>query len=316
MTTLELKAEKDFAAELRSETIAIELNLPTIGRHRRMDERHQCEVADHFGAKRKAVGGNKGLYAPNQPEIKKISSALGAARAAWLSLTIAYRPGIRLLRKERLQDWIAAFEKCQKELSEALAEADANYNEILAASREFLGEKLFNFNDYPTKFSGWLHIRWSVHNFEPSDQLLQLAPETYKREQERVRKQFEGAIAAYEQESREQLQKLVGALVDKLGDAKTGVTKDGKKVKFTEAATSNLREFFERFKSLNIRSDQALADLVDTAEQALGSTTMLDVKKSADKRDALAASFDAVAKKLDQLVIDAPSRSIDLDDLD
>ncbi len=226
-------------------------------------------------------------------------------------MTIQYRRGVRLLRKERLQDWIAAFDKCQAELVKVLAEADEHYNEIIAASKEYLGEKLFDFNDYPTKFSNWLDISWNVQNFEPSNELLKLAPETYEREQERVRKQFEGAVAAYEEEAREQLQKLVKHLLEKLSDAQAG-----KKVVYTEAATSNLRDFFERFDKLGIRSDQALTELVDSAKQALGGVTMYDVKKSEVKRDKLADSFSAVAKKLDTLIVESPSRAIDLDDLD
>ncbi len=51
-----------------------------------------------------------------------LATELGNVRAAWADMTIQYRRGVRLLRKERLQDWIAVFEKCQGELEVALAD--------------------------------------------------------------------------------------------------------------------------------------------------------------------------------------------------
>ncbi len=316
MTVAELQAAKDFAAELQSDTIAIELNRPTLGRRRSMTERVKCEIAEHYGAKRKSVGATKSLYAPNQSEIKKIGTVLGSLKAAWEDMTIKYRKGVRLLRKDRLDEWIAVFEKHEEALTAACLEADEHYEEILQASKEYVGEQLFDRNEYPNRFTGWLHCNWGVQNFEPSDELLKLAPATYEREQQRARERFELAVVAYEEEARLQLHKLVTSLLDKLNEAKAGKNKDGKAVKYTEAATSNLREFFERFDKLGIRSDESLNELVDDAKKALGSTTMYDVKKSESKRDTLADSFSAVSAKLATLIVEAPSRSIELDDLD
>lgn len=310
-TTQPHSAAEDFAQELRDNVIAIELMLNRVGRSRSLAPSQKEEVADHFGAKRRAVGGSKRLYAPNQPEIKRVASILAAARGVWMDLTISYRKGIRLLRKDQLPRWEREFARLTDELQQALAEADANREEILDQAREFLGNQLFDRSDYPYSFADSVQISWGVHNFEPSDELLQLAPETYQREKDRVRRQFEEAIACYEQEAREQLFKLTSALLDKLNDAAAG-----KKVVYTEAATTNLRDFFERFERLGITSDQRLAELVDDARSILGGTTMGQLKKRSTLRRDMAAKFDNVVGKLGALIMEAPARSISIDDLE
>jgi hypothetical protein len=311
MTTNEQNASADFANELRESVVAIELNIQTVGRRRSLAERQQGEVAQHFGAQRRAVGTSKSLYAPNQPEIKRISAVLAEARETWQTMTIGYRRGVRLLRKDMLPAWQAKFTALQAKLDQALAAADEHYYDIIDASCAFLGEQLFNLSDYPQTFAGSVAISWGVFNFEPSDELLRLAPDTYQREQQRVRRQFEDAIAAFEDEAREQLKILVNALLEKLAAAA-----NGQKVKFTEAATNNLREFFTRFDALGIRSDAQLTQLVETAKQALGGTTMAQLKGSRFGQQDMAAKFTAIAGTLDKLIIEAPTRAIDIEDLD
>lgn len=311
MTQAQFQAAQDFASELRDKAIAIELMTKRVGRSRSLAPGQRDEVASHFGADRHAVGGSKRLYAPQQPEIKAITGALRAAREIWMDMTIGYRKGIRLLRKDLLPRWEFEFGQIVTRLDEALQAADDNRAEILQASREFLGDRLFNIDDYPQQFAGSVAVSWGVHNFEPSEELLTLAPETYQREQQRVRHQFEQAIACYEIEMREQMQKLVDALLSKLTDAASG-----KKVVYTEAATRNLRDFFDRFETLGIFSDAQLTDLVDEARNVLGDTTMGHLKKRPQLRGKLADSFESVANKLNDLITNAPARSISIDDLE
>lgn len=311
MNADEAQAAAEFADELRRNVLAIELSLQKVGRSRALDTQHRDEVADHFGASRRAVGSSKRLYAPDQREIKRIANVLGAVRSAWMAKTIAYRKGVRLLQKSQLEKWSETFDGLKAQLAAALEDADAHYEEIIAASRAFLGSELFSANDYPASFVGSIRISWAVFNFEPSDELLTLAPATYAREQARVRAQFESAVADFEAESRDQLGKLVDALLGKLTDAE-----NGRRVVFTESATNNLREFFDRFESLNIRSNADLSKLIDDARDALGGVTMAQLKRSRASRRDIASKLESVQDQLGRLTIIAPVRSIDVSDLD
>ena len=312
MTHQETQAARDFANELRGDVIAIRFNKQRVRATKQLPQRQSDEVCEHFKAKKNSIGTSKKLYDPNQPEIAKINSIVMQAYNAWIDMTIGFhRKGVRLLRKEHLDQFIDCVQAMQTRLDEALAEADANRDEILEAARVFVGDQLFDLNDYPLTFAGSLSLRWSVENVEPSEELLKLAPATYRREQERVRREFEVAIESYEHEAREQLASLVSNLLDKLTPAA-----NGKRKHMTEAATSNLRDFFARFDRLGIKSDADLSALVADARSALGDTTMQQMKKRDDIKQRIAQSFNAVSEKLDSLISDAPARSIDLDELD
>ena len=60
----------------------------------------------------------------------------------------------------------------------------------------------------------------------------------------------------------EELQSLVAHLTERL----SGQT-DGKPKVFRDSAVENLTEFFERFRDLNIRSNEQLDDLVGQCQQ-------------------------------------------------
>ena len=301
---------QDFATELQSKVIAIELSTSRFGQSRQIDQRHRDGVAEVLGTKKGSTTTSKKLYPKNEPHVKKINSILNEASATWRRMTIGYRKGVRLLKRDHLKDFIREMDAVQSELDAALVELDSNRDAVLDKCREHLGDKLFNINQYPENYRGHVKVSWSVFNFEPSEDLLKLAPETYERERRRVAKQFEFAVANFEQESRDQLSGLVDALLAKLNP------EDGAKVTYTESATTNLREFFNRFKSLGVSNDSQLNELIGDAEKALSGTTMAQLKRSAASRKDINDSFKAVKTRLDSLLVNAPERAIDLDDLD
>lgn len=307
--TAERKAR--IAAELRESVIAIELRKTHVGRVRQLSRKQRDEITDRYGANRDAVSSSKKLFRPGNAHIKAITEILNSAYRRWCELTIKFRHGVRLLRRDALPTFIREMESLQPALNAALAAADENYDSIMADCREYLGAELFDARDYPATFAGSVSIRWHVHNFEPSEDLAKLSPATYRREQERVRRQFEETLRAFEDETREQLAGLCDALLAKLNPA------SGAKVKYTESAIVNFREFFERFKSLGIVSDDAMADLIAQSEQALsGVPSMQALKKSPAKRADVAQTISAIRAQVGTLIETAPERSIDIDDLD
>jgi len=311
MTQNQKQAARDFAAELRTDVIAIELCRSPLPRSKTMTQGQRASVADHFGAARKSVSSSKKLYAERQPQIAAIAAVLVSTRAIWEAFTIPYRKGIRLLRKDRLESFIKAFEDLAAELDAALVDADLHYDEILESAERELNGQLFDRGDYPTAFKHSVEIKWRVHNFEPSEELLQLAPETYKREQDRVAQQFQLALERYEDEARNQMAGLLGSML-----AAINAPVNGKRGIFKEATANNLRGFLERFEQMGITSDETLTGLVNDAKAALGDTTMSQLKRNPAVRSDVAIKLVDVEDQLKKLVIEAPARSISLDDLD
>lgn len=311
MTENQKQAARDFANELRDDVIAIELQRSSLPKSKTMTKAQRAEVAEHFGADKKSVSSSKKLYTERQPQIMAISSVLTESRAIWKAMTIPYRKGVRLLRKDRLEMFIQTFNDLDAELAAALGVADENYEEILDSAKRDLNSELFDRDNYPAKFADEVEIKWSVHNFEPSEELLKMAPETYKREQERVRQQFQLALEKYEDEARNQMAGLVDSMLAAI-NAPIG----GKKGVFKEATADNLRGFLKRFEDMGITSDESLSALVADAKIALGDTTMSQMKRNPAVCATVAEKLVTIDETLKKLVVEAPTRAISLDDLD
>lgn len=89
---------------------------------------------------------------------------------------------------------------------------------------------------------------------------------------------------------------------------------DGKKRIFGKATLDTFDDFFDTFRARNIMDDSELAKLVADAKAATRGVKASGTKKMPDAvRADTARQFDAVAKRLEALVVDAPRRTFDLE---
>ena len=79
---------------------------------------------------------------------------------------------------------------------------------------------------------------------------------------------------------------------------------------FRDSALTNLREFFERFRSLNVGSSQQLDELVATAQRALRGVQPGQLRAQDDLRRRLATQLAAVGSQLEGLIVDRPRRRV------
>jgi hypothetical protein len=104
-----------------------------------------------------------------------------------------------------------------------------------------------------------------------------------------------------EQAFTEELSKLVSHLTERLSGQE-----DGKPKVFRDSAIDNLREFFERFRHLNIRSDEQLDALVNQAQESSGhQPQQLRDQRSASRCPQLSGVSGA-----GRLLVDRPRRNI------
>jgi hypothetical protein len=116
---------------------------------------------------------------------------------------------------------------------------------------------------------------------------------------------FDEAVQLAEHAFIDELSKLV----DHLGDRLSG-TVDGKPKVFRDSAISNLTEFFERFRSLNVRSNEQLDELVGRTQQLLRGVEPQQLRDSESTRQRIATQIDGVQSSLDGLMVDRPRRNI------
>ena len=99
-------------------------------------------------------------------------------------------------------------------------------------------------------------------------------------------------------------------LVNHLTERITGTNEDGSQKVFRDSAVDNLWDFFERFRSLNVRSNQQLDELVSRAQQAVRNVGAQDLRDSEAMRGQVATQLSRVQASLDALLVDRPRRRI------
>ncbi|HVX61723.1 MAG TPA: hypothetical protein VHC19_14005, partial [Pirellulales bacterium] len=135
--------------------------------------------------------------------------------------------------------------------------------------------------------------------------LRELSPELFRQEQARVAARFDEAVRMAEEAFTAELAKLVAHLTDRI----TG-QEDGKPKIFRDSAVENLKDFFDRFKLLNVRSNEQLDDLVEQAQRVIRGVEPQALRDSAGLRQRVATQLSGVQSVLDGLLVDRPRRNI------
>jgi hypothetical protein len=85
---------------------------------------------------------------------------------------------------------------------------------------------------------------------------------------------------------------------------------DGKPKIFRDSAVENLTEFFERFRTLNVRSNEELDEMVDRCQQVVRGIEPQTLRDNSVLRSSVATELNEVQTVLDDLLVDRPRRNI------
>ena len=86
---------------------------------------------------------------------------------------------------------------------------------------------------------------------------------------------------------------------------------DGQSKKtFRDSAVTNLTDFFDRFRSLSIGSNEQLDQLVSQAQAAINGVAPQGLRSSEELRQRVSNRLTSVQAGLDQLLVDRPRRNI------
>lgn len=303
-------SRREFAERLRQETLAVRLERSQFGTSRKVSEEQKSRMAEIFGADSGRIAANKKLLNKRHEAYLAVTSALNSARTCWMDSTVPYpEPGLRLIKRDRVESFDSQMRAIKAELTAARDSLEQVYrDELIADARERLGD-LFNAGDYPMEISSEFDVSWGFSNVDPPEYLRTISPKLYEQEQERVRARFEEAIALTEAAFMDEFAKMVGHLVDCLTPKP-----DGKAKVFRDSAMENLGEFFQRFKSLDIGSNQELDALVDQAQRAVRGVDVKALRKDVTAQGQIRAAFAELSGQLDALQVDKPKRKITLGD--
>ena len=290
---------------LRAAMAAARLSFNWLGVRKSLSSSQKDQAADSFGAEGKYLSAGKKLLDTSHPAFKAVTAVRSQAVAYWKGISLPFpEPGIRLIPQGSIDEFNERMSSFRDDLDEAVLELNEHYGELRHAARERLGD-LFDSSDYPTTLVGMFAIEHDFPSVEPPPYLRQLSPELYQQECQRVQSRFDEAVQLAEQAFIEELARLVDHFSERLSGSA-----DGKPKVFRDSAVTNMAEFFERFRSLNVRSNEQLDELVGNAQRVVSGVEPQDLRDSQTLRQTLSTQMAAVQAGLDQLLVDRPRRNI------
>ena len=305
--TNETRSTQTPAEQLRSAMTAVRLSISWLGVRKSLTRDQKQQAADTFGAEGQYLSAAKKLLDTKHPAYQAVTSVKGKAAAYWKGMTLPYPdPGVRLLRQDQIETFNTHLLDFRGQLDEAVTQLDQHYAELKVTARDRLGS-LFNESDYPARVTGMFTIDWDFPSVEPPDYLRQLCPDLWRRECQRVTQRFDEAVELAEQAFMDEFGKLVSHITERLDGTQN---EDGKPKVFRDSAVTNLHAFFERFRQLNIHSNEQLDALVDRAQQAVTGVVATDLRTSSGLRQRVADQLSQVKQSLDELLVDRPRRRI------
>lgn len=290
---------------LRTSFAAVRIAFTWLGTRKTLTTEQKAQAADTFGAEGQFLSAGKKLLDTKHPAFKAVTGVRSCIVSLWKGMSLPYpEPGVRLIRQDQIDVFTALMANLQDELDEAVWRLDEHYAELKSAARDRLGS-LFNPVDYPDSLQGLFQVAWDFPSVEPPDYLRQLNPEVYRQECERVAGRFDEAIQLAESAFVEELQSLVSHLTERLsGQA------DGKPKVFRDSAVENLTQFFQRFRDLNVRSNEQLDDLVGQCQQVVAGVEPQTLRDNQVLRTSVTSELAQVQGVLDDLLVDRPRRNI------
>ncbi|MEQ8786548.1 MAG: hypothetical protein RIC55_09625 [Pirellulaceae bacterium] len=300
----------DFADKLRQQTAAVRLSRSRFGARKTLDKEQKAEAARVFGAEAENLSASKRLIDTRHEKYKAVTSLLNQAATYWKDNTLPWtEEGVRLVNRDKVEAMEAKFVSLRAELDQAVAALDEAYWELREKARHDLGD-LFNRDDYPSSIAGQFAINWDYPSVEPPDYLRRINPKLYEQEEARIKARFSQAVDLAETAFAEEFRKLVEHLTQRL----TSRNEEGEFVQFKDSTVTNLRAFFERFKELNIGSNESLDGLIERAQEIVGGIEPDWLRSSAQLRNSIANRMSAVGTQLDALLVNRRKRAINLDD--
>ena len=293
------------ASRLRTTMAAVRLSFTWFGTRKTLSAAQRNQAAHTFGAEGKFLSAGKKLINTSHPSFKAVTAVRTRIVSYLKGVSLPYpEPGIRLIRQDDIQMFDVQLTALKAELDDAVEQLDECFGELKEAARDRLGS-LFSESDYPVSLQGLFGVEYDFPSVEPPDYLRQLNPELYRQECERVAARFDEAVQLAEQAFTDELAKLVSHLCERLSG-----NEDNKPKVFRDSAVENLGEFFERFRSLNIGSNEQLDDLVGQVQAIVRGVKpqQLRDQQALSQHDAMELS--AVASVLDGLLVDRPRRNI------
>ncbi len=293
------------AEQLRATMAALRVSFMWFGIRKTLTPEQRSQAAESFGAEGQFLSAGKKLLDCKHPAFRAVNAVKHEVVTYWRGVSLPFpEPGIRLIRQQDVSAVQVQLTTLKAELTEAVEQLDQQFDAMKATARERLGS-LFNPTDYPDSLRSLFDVTWEFPNVEPPSYLQQLSPDLYRQESQRVSARFDEAVQLAETAFIEEMSRLVSHLTERINGSE-----DGQPKVFRDTAIENIREFFQRFRELNVHSNEQLDQLIEQSQRILSGVEPQALRDTAQLRQRVAGELSAVQSVLDGLLVDRPRRNI------
>src|SRR5271166_1136198 len=294
------------AERLRTTMAACRVQFTWFGTKKSLTAEQKAQAAETFDAEGQFLSAGKKLLDTKHSAFRAVTAIRTKITDYWRGLTLPFREaGVRLIKHDQVEGFDQQMADDKAELEDAVKTLDQHFEELKQAAAQRLGS-LYNPADYPATLVGLFGVSWDYPNIEPPEYLIGLSPDLYRQEQERVKARFEEAVQLAERAFLDEFARVVTHLTERI----SGTNEDGTPKVFRDSAVDNLCEFFERFRSLSVRSNQQLDDLVAQAQRSVRGVAAQELRDSQSIRQEVRTQLARVQNSLDAMLIDRPRRRI------
>lgn len=293
------------AQQLRATMAALRVSFTWFGIRKTLTPEQRSQAAESFGAEGQFLSAGKKLFDGKHPALRAVNAVKHQVVTYWRGVSLPFpEPGVRLIRQQDVAAVQVQLTTLKAELTEAVELLDQQFDALKSTARERLGS-LYSVADYPDSLRSLFDVTWDFPNVEPPSYLQQLSPELYRQESQRVSARFDEAVQLAEAAFIEEMSRLVSHLTERISGSD-----DGQPRVFRDTAIENIREFFQRFRELNIHSSEQLDQLVEQSQRILNGVEPQALRDTAQLRQRVAGELSAVQSVLDGLLVDRPRRNI------
>ncbi len=293
------------ANRVRADFASCRVKFRWFGTTKSLSSAQKSQAAESFGAEGKAISAAKRLIDTKDERYRALTSLKSQITKYWKDSSLAFpEAGIRLIKQDRIDDFNHALRGYEAELEAGVQLLNEHFSELKDAARIRLGS-LYDLSDYPISLVEEFAVEWDFPSVDAPNYLKRLNPEVYAEQSRLVSQRFEETVAMAEQAFVDELGSLVNHLAERLsGDD------DGKPKIFRDSSLTNMMAFFDRFRELNVRSNEQLDELVNRCEQMMNGVQPQSLRDNDSLRRSLSTNLASVQSSLDQLMIEKPRRNI------
>lgn len=290
---------------LSETTIVLSLTLGRVGNRRKIDS-HTSAIDTTVD--RDMLHVSVDLF--DAPELKECQGFLNQLKAAVRSKTVPsfFRGGLYMVKIRAVEEVDAILSQAQVDFA-PLVEAFADVVDIRRdESKERLGPA-YDPGKYPSRAQvlSVFKIDWRWLTLETPSSLKTVSRAIFDRERQKATDSLRIAKDEINNMLALEAKGLVEHMMERLSPAE-----DGKPKVFRDSAVTNITEFLDNFELRDVTSNEDLNKQIERMRALLKGIAPKDLRTNDRLREDLSNGFSRVAKELDRLVIEQPTRYLDL----